>query len=443
MTSIPDRVIRIELISCYSRYPDTIATCEEMAQRLNRSVAQVRRQMEALVDLGILKKTEKGGSFLYSYVPPLSGRLSARRGGDEEKGHAAPYFASVVSGQVSYSGKREKSECERESEISVRLQMMISALRAESWKGCLELLLEIIYRSEGTPCGAYLLSEECSEMLWDCQRGTNGIKAGMSEASGVQNMVVEGELIKNKGLLDTAHHIKYLYALGHDEYVLVCVNRNGSYHIDISFIRALFADILPVVAEKRCYDTAHENTAERALRDSLYWSTMKTDDMNKGLLGALACAAKSVDADRVSLLVDDGRGSLRTLSTYGRRNNPEDRGRSFRSGEGVAGWCVKEGGTANLVNPVADPHFVSSEYDDIENMLCSPLIPPGREAIGAICAVNKKHGENERGRHFNDRDAHIFEGIAKTLANALTARDTRTKILPRKIINTLLAARPL
>jgi len=443
MTSIPDRVIRIELISFYSHYPDTVATCEEMALRLNRAVSQVERQMKALVELRILAKTEKGGRILYSYLPPLSGNLSARRDGGGGKKHASPYFASVVNGQVSYGRQREKSESERESEVGVRLQMMIAALRAESWEGCLELLLDIIYRSEGTPCGAYLLNEGCSEMLWDCQRGANGTRAGVGESSGVRNMVVEGELIKNRGLLDTAHHIKYLYAMDDDEDVLICINRNGSYHIDVSFIRSLFTDILPVVAEKRRCDLLEEKTAERVLQDSVYWSTMHSQDMSKGLLGALACVAKSIDADRVSLLVDDGRGSLRTLSTYGRRNNPEDKGRSFRTGEGVAGWCVKEKGTANLVNPGADPHFISSDYNDIENMLCSPLIPPGGEAIGAICAVNKKHGENECDRHFNNRDTNLFEGIAKTLANALATKDTRTKFLPRNVINTLLAAKPL
>ncbi|MBN2026240.1 MAG: GAF domain-containing protein [Actinobacteria bacterium] len=443
MTGIPDRVIRIELISCFSHCPDTVATCEAMAKRLNRSVHQVERQMDALVELRILAKTEKGGHTIYSYLPPLAGNLLARKRVDEQRKHGSPYFASVVNAHISYKRKSEKSEGEGESEVGVRLQMMIAALKAESWEECLELLLDIIYRSEGTPCGAYLLSEGCSEMLWDCQRGTNGVKAGMTEASGIQNMVVEGELIKDRGLLDTAHHVKYLYALGDDEYVLVCVNRNGSYHIDVSFITSLFTDILPVVAEKRRYAHVGEKTAEQVLRDTVYWSTMHSDDMNKGLLGALACVAKSVDADRVSLLVDDGRGSLRTLSTYGRRVNPEDRGRSFRTGEGVAGWCVREGNTANLVDPSTDPHFVSSDYNDIENMLCSPLIPSGREAIGAICAVNKKHADDERGRHFDEKDAHLFEGIARVLANALASRDNRTKILPRRMISTLLAAKPL
>jgi hypothetical protein len=443
MTNAPDRVIRMELISYFSLYPDTVSTCEEMAHRLSRDAGQVERQMDALVELRILEKADNGGRTLYSYLPPLSGNLSARRNEDGERRHISPYFA-VVNNVLDTNGRRrEKTENEREREVGVRLQMMITALRMETWEECLELLLDVIYRSEGAPCGAYLLSERCSELLWDCQRGTNGTKAGMTKISGVQNMVVEGELIKEKGLLDTSHHVKYLYPLGDNEDVLICVNRNGSYHIDVSFMRSLFIDILPVVAEKRRLDLMEEITAEKVLQDSIYWSTMHSSDMSKGLLGALACVAKSVEADRVSLLVNDGNGSLRTLSTYGQRNNLQDKGRSFRAGEGVVGWCVQKGGTANLVNPKVDPHFVSSDYDDIENMLCCPIKPPDGEAIGAICAVNKHHSEKDRGKHFNEKDVRLFEGIAKTLAGALAARDNRTKVLPRKVIQALLAAQPL
>ncbi|RJP31806.1 MAG: GAF domain-containing protein [Actinobacteria bacterium] len=442
MTNIPDRVIRMELISYFSLYPETVATCEEMAARLGRGVEQVERQMDALVELCILTKTREGSRVLFSYLPPLSVKLASKKNGNQEVKRISPYFAVVSGNHETKGNRREKSDDEVEGEVGVRLQLMISALKMETWKECMELLLDIVYRGEGAPCGAYLLKERCSELLWDCQRGTNGTKAGMSKIAGVQNMVVEGELIKEKGLLDTSHHIKYLYPLGADEDVLICVNRNGSYHIDVSFLRSLFVDILPIVAEKRRIDLMGEVTAERLLQDSIYWSTVHSPDMSKGLLGALACVAKSVEASRVSLLVKDGSGSLRTLSTYGHRRSLLEQGRAFPVGEGVVGWCVERGDTANLTNPRVDPHFISNDYDDIDSMLCCPLIPPDGETMGAICAVNKHHDDRGSRKHFDEKDVRLFEGIAKTLASALANRNNHTKFLPRQVIQALMAAQP-
>jgi hypothetical protein len=437
--SMPDRVVRMELISYFSLYPDTVATSEETALRLSRDTEQVDREMEALVQLRIMQRTHQGNITFYGYLPPISLHSLAGKNGDQEQKRIPPYFALVTNGNGTNGKKREKNDEEREGETGVRLQLMIAALKRDGWKECLELLLDIVYRSEGAPCAAYLLGERCSEMRWDCQRGSNGTKAGMTKISGVQNMVVEGELIQDKGLLDSAHYIKYLYPMDDGEDVLICVCRKGSYHIDVAFLRSLFVDILPVVAEKRRMDLMEEKTAEKLLQESIYWNTVYSPDVSKGLMGALASVAKSVEADRVSLLVEDDNGLLRTLSTYGLRKNAGVNGGSFPIGEGVAGWCVERGDIANLVNPRVDPRFISNDYNDIDSMLCCPLIPPEGEAIGAICAVNKHSEENSSGTRFNEKDVRLFEGIARTIATALTAKDNHTKLLPRKMIQAVLA----
>lgn len=442
MTNIPDRVIRVELISYFSLYPGTKATTEEMALRLSRDAKKVERQMEALAELNILEKTCDGNRTVFSYLPPMSVKFAGSRNGGEQR-HIDLFKAASPDSNGDNADVKRKTLDVKEGEVDIRLQLMIAALKVETWKECLEALLEVIYRCEGAPCGAYLLGERCSEMLWDCQCGTNGTKAGMIRIDGAQNMVVEGELIKKKGILDTAYYVKYLYPLDNGEDVLICVNRNGSYHLDATFLRSLFIDILPVVAEKRRVELMEEKTAEKVLQDSIYWSTVHSSDMGRGLLGTLACVAKSVEADRVSLLVDDGEGMLRTLSTYGRRENLQDEGQSFSTGEGIAGWCIERGDAANLANPEQDPHFISNDYGDIDSMLCCPLIPPEGEAMGALCAVNKSADNGDCRKHFNDKDMRLFEGITKTLAMALAARDNRTKTLHRKVIQAVLAAQPL
>ncbi len=443
MTNIPDMVIRMELISYFSHYQDTVATCEEMAVRLGRDAGKVESQMEALFELNILKKTYDGMRALFSYLQPIPARVAGSRYAGRGQKKVPLCKAADADSNRANCETSSKNLAEEEREVDVRLQLMIAALKMESWRECLEILLDTIYRSEGVPCGAYLLGERCSRLLWDCQRGTNGTKAGMTKIDGVQNMVVEGELIQKKGMLDTAYHIKYLYPLENGEDVMICVNRNGSYHIDAAFLQSLCVDILPVIAEKRRVDLMEEMAAEKVLQDSIYWSAVNSADMSRGLLGTLACVAKSVEADRVSLLINNGSGTMRTLSTYGRPISPQVEGDDFPAGEGIARWCGEKGDFADLADPWQAPPFAPEGYDDVDFMLCCQLIPPGGEAMGTLCAVNNQSGECTCRKSFNDRDVRLFEGIARTLAVALAARESRTKTLNRKVIQAIMAAQSM
>lgn len=76
---VPGRVVRIELISYFNLFPETVATSEEMARRLKRGAEQVARQMNDLVELGILEQTTDGERVLYSYIAPISMNLMSRK----------------------------------------------------------------------------------------------------------------------------------------------------------------------------------------------------------------------------------------------------------------------------------------------------------------------------------------------------------------------------
>ncbi len=437
--NIPDRVVRIELISHFNLYPETVASSDEMARRLSRESVQVEKQMEDLVELHILRRTYVGDRTLYSYLAPMSMSQMAKRSLNK----ASENMFSGISGpgrvKRDAGTEREGEDIEPESGTALRMRLMIAALKRESWKECLELLMNTIYRSLETPCAAYHLGERCSEMRWDYQRGTNGVRAGMTKVKNVQNMVIEGELIREKGFLETAYHLKYLYPLSDYDDVLVCISRKGSMKMDLRLIKSLLVDIMPVVSEKFRLDFAEEMNAERALQDSIYWSTLHLADMREGLVGALASVAKSVDADRVSLLLEDGSGTLRTLSTYGLHEREGASKHSFPIGEGVAGWCAKKGDSAIITEPRIDPRYIRNEYDDIDSMLCCPLIPPEGAAIGAICAVNKHVDGSGDGTCFDRRDVRLVEGIARTLTTAFLAKDNGTRTLPRRMIDQALA----
>ncbi len=70
---VPDRVVRVELISFYHRNPDFCETSEVISRHFECYRAeQVCRQLENLVELRILEKVEENGEIRYRYLPPFS-----------------------------------------------------------------------------------------------------------------------------------------------------------------------------------------------------------------------------------------------------------------------------------------------------------------------------------------------------------------------------------
>ncbi len=443
--NVPDRVVRIELISYYSLYPETAATSRAMSERLNRDHYQVERQMKDLVELNILEKIGEGEDAVYTYISPMCLNLGSRKSRiTAEESRVESIASATVNGSAGReargSGGKSEEDSGEEGEASIRMKLMIDTLEREDWRDVLEVLVDTIYREHGTPCAAYHLCEGCSEMLWECQRGAGGVRVGMTQVENIQNMVVEGELIREKGFLETAHHLKSLYPLSEDEDILICARNRGSLRRRQHLLKSLIVDTLPVVAEKHRLRVAEEVVVEKMLQDSIYWSALHVTDMRRDMVGPLASVAKSIDADRVSLLLGDGKGSLRNLITYGLQGHRQRDCRPFRMGEGVAGWCAKNGDSANLLDPKADSRFIRNESDDIDSLLCCPLMPLDGQALGAICAVNKQGAHNVRRPHFNNRDVRLVEGVAKTLVNAFLARNNGAKVLVQNMLAEALAA---
>jgi hypothetical protein len=422
---IPDSVIRVELLAFFSQNPGLIISSPELAIRMQRGVGQVKRQMERLVDLRILEKGDVDGRTCYSYIPPLSNGVRRQKGRKSRTDHPAKVNGNNGDNGHTESPGLNKGMKPDEIQTSIRLELLIAAHKTKTWKQCLELLLEAVGHIEGASCAAFLLEEKCSQVVWECRRAaTFGRSNGLTNAI-PDSMVVEGELIRKGGLIDTAHCVKYLHYLDDRNAILICVFRNGSYDMDISFLKSLYTDFMPIVEEKRRLNLISEKSAERMLQDCIYWSNITTQDIEEGVDFTLASLAKGIQADRVSLLLSNDEGCLQANSTYGALKSYASPRQLFPLGIGVVGWCVEHGNTANVVNAKVDPRFISGRYDDIDSMLCCPIILPGGEAVGALCAVNKNNAANGDNGYFGLDDIRLMEGTADVLAHAFSVKDHR------------------
>ena len=70
--SVPDSVVRIELITHFHRNPGLESTATDMANCIGRQREQVECQMRKLVQLRILDERLVGEELIYKYIPPFS-----------------------------------------------------------------------------------------------------------------------------------------------------------------------------------------------------------------------------------------------------------------------------------------------------------------------------------------------------------------------------------
>ncbi len=59
------KLVRVEVIAFFNRYPHRLCTCEEVAEHLARTSEDVEPQLESLVRLGILDRFDEGRKVYY------------------------------------------------------------------------------------------------------------------------------------------------------------------------------------------------------------------------------------------------------------------------------------------------------------------------------------------------------------------------------------------
>jgi hypothetical protein len=78
--TVPDSVVRIELITHFHRNPGLESTAMEMADCIGRHKDQVECQMRKLVQLRILEEQLVGEEMIYRYIPPFSISMFNKKG---------------------------------------------------------------------------------------------------------------------------------------------------------------------------------------------------------------------------------------------------------------------------------------------------------------------------------------------------------------------------
>jgi len=150
-------------------------------------------------------------------------------------------------------------------------------------------------------------------------------------------------------------------------------------------------------------------------------------DTCKAILDAVM---EEMDAENCSLMLKDPiSGDLTICAARGKNEEKSvfymehpDNGRKFKSGEGVAGWVLKEGQAVMLNDVIREPRFVSVaglRHDDNHNNKVSSLICfPIREKDQVVGVFNLSHSKKGA---FNEGDKLALSYISNQVGAALTS----------------------
>jgi len=150
-------------------------------------------------------------------------------------------------------------------------------------------------------------------------------------------------------------------------------------------------------------------------------------DTCKAILDAVM---EEMDAENCSLMLKDPiSGDLTVCAARGKNEEKSvfylDRsgnGRKFKSGEGIAGWVLKEGQAVMLNDVIREPHFVSvtglnsshGNNNKVSSLICFPI----REKDQVVGVFNLSH--SKRGA-FNEGDKLALSYISNQVGAALTS----------------------
>ncbi len=151
-------------------------------------------------------------------------------------------------------------------------------------------------------------------------------------------------------------------------------------------------------------------------------------DTCKGILDAVM---EEMDAENCSLMLKDPNSG--DLTVYAARGKNEEKsvfyldrsgnGRRFKSGEGIAGWVLKEGQAVMLNDVVREPRFVSvaglNNHDNngdnkVNSLICFPI----REKDQVVGVFNLSHSKKGA---FNEGDKLALAYISNQVGAALTS----------------------
>jgi len=151
---------------------------------------------------------------------------------------------------------------------------------------------------------------------------------------------------------------------------------------------------------------------------------LKVPDFGETCKAILDAVIDEMDAENCSLMLKDpisgelavraARGKNEGKSVYysGQSNN----GKRFKSGEGIAGWVLKEGQAVMLNDAIKEPHFVkvAGLNNGVSSLICFPI----RDKDQVVGVFNLSH--SKRGA-FDEGDKLALAYISNQVGAALTS----------------------
>ena len=137
---------------------------------------------------------------------------------------------------------------------------------------------------------------------------------------------------------------------------------------------------------------------------------------------------EELDGENCSLMLKDpASGDLAICAARGKNEeksvfypNRSDNGKRFKSGEGVAGWVLKEGQAVMLNDVIREPRFVSvagfnnNNNNKVSSLICFPI----REKDQVVGVFNLSHSKKAA---FNEGDKLALAYISNQVGAALTS----------------------
>ena len=147
-------------------------------------------------------------------------------------------------------------------------------------------------------------------------------------------------------------------------------------------------------------------------------------DFGETCKAILDAVMDEIDAENCSLMLKDPvSGDLTVCAARGKNeresvyySNESSNGKRFKSGEGIAGWVLKEGQAMMLNDVNEEPHFV--KVAGLNNRLNSLICFPIREKDQVVGVFNLSHSKKSA---FNEGDKLALAYISNQVGAALTS----------------------
>jgi GAF domain-containing protein len=151
---------------------------------------------------------------------------------------------------------------------------------------------------------------------------------------------------------------------------------------------------------------------------------LNVPDFGETCKAILDAVMDEMDVENCSLMLKDPvSGELAVRAARGKKekksvyySDPSDNGKRFKSGEGIAGWVLKEGQAVMVNDAIKEPHFVkvAGLNNGVNSLICFPI----REKDQVVGVFNLSHSQKGA---FDEGDKLALAYISNQVGAALTS----------------------